>query len=86
MKLHPSLTLDPANTKRRERAAQFIEAARADLDALVHYIERANAEALRGDYWLEKVQDAELATKAALRATTCEGHARMAWNDRHGKG
>jgi hypothetical protein len=74
MNLHPSVTLDATNTKRRERAAQFIAAMRADLDTLLHYIENANAEALRGDYWPEKVQDAELALKAAIRTTTHDGH------------
>ena len=73
MKLHPSLNLDAANTKRRERAAQFIEAMRADLATLLHYIENANAEALCGKCWAERIQDAELATKLALRRTTCNG-------------
>lgn len=81
MNLFKGLNLDPAQVRQRERAAQFIEAAQHDLDELVHYIEHADAEALRGDYWCEKVQDAELAVKAALRATMCEGHARMAWGE-----
>lgn len=84
MNLHPSVTLDAANTKRRERAAQFIAAMRADLYTLSHYIEHADAEALRGDYWLETLQDAELAAKRALRAATCDGQARMGYG--HGKG
>lgn len=74
MNLHPELKLDATNTKRRERAAQFIAAMRADLDTLSHFIEVADAETLRGNYWLEVLQEAELATKRALRTATHDGH------------
>lgn len=81
MNLHPSVTLDTVQTRQRERAAQFIETMRADLATLLHFIEHADAETLRGNYWCEKVQDAELAAKAALRAATCNGHARIGHDD-----
>lgn len=73
MNLHPSIHLDAANTKRRERAAQFISAMRADLDTFSHFIEHADAETLRGNYWCETLQEAELATKRALRTATHDG-------------
>ena len=74
MNLHPELKLDATNTRRRERAAQFIEAMRHDLATLEHFIENADAETLRGNYWLEVLQEAELATKRALRTATHDGH------------
>ncbi len=86
MNLHPSLNLDAANTKRRERAAQFIATMRADLDTLSHYIENADAETLRGNYWLEVLQDAELATKRALRTATHDGHSTINPREFYGKG
>lgn len=78
MNLHPSLLhLEPADVARRERAVQHIGTMRATLDTLTHYIEHASAEALCGNYWCELVENAELSVRAALRATTCEGHARI---------
>lgn len=79
MNIHPSIHLDAAQARQRARAAQFIATIRADLDTLSHFIEAADAETLRGDYWCEKVQDAELAVKAALRSATHDGQARMGW-------
>jgi hypothetical protein len=86
MKINPAVTLDPANTKRRERAAQFIEAMRHDLATLEHFAENADAETLRGNYWLEVLQEAELATKRALRTATHDGHSTINPREFHGKG
>ena len=87
MKLNPAVSLDAAQVRQRERAAQFIEAMRHDLATLEHFIENADAETLRGNYWCETLQNAELATKRALRAATCEGHARIGRMElvQHGK-
>jgi hypothetical protein len=85
MNLHPSIHLDQANTKRRERAAQFIAAMRADLDTLSHFIENADAETLRGNYWCETLQEAELATKHALRTATHDGHSTINPREFYGK-
>lgn len=73
MELHPSLNLDLVNTRRRERAAQQIETMRARLAELEHYIAHADAEALRGNYWVDVVLDAEIAVTRALRMATHNG-------------
>lgn len=82
MNLHPSLNLDPANTRRREKAAQHIEKMRDTLNVLAKFIENADAETLRGNYWAWGIEEAELELTHALHRTTCEGHARMDW--KHG--
>jgi len=74
MKINPAVTLDPLQVRRRERAAQFIESMRADIATLEYFVENADAEALRGNYWLEVLQNAELKTKHALRTATHDGH------------
>ena len=86
MKLNPAVTLDPLQVRRRERAAQFVEAMRADLATLEHFVENADAETLRGNYWLEVLQDAELATKRALRTATHDGHSTINPRVFYGKG
>jgi hypothetical protein len=73
MKLHEGLNLDPAQVRHRERAAQWIAAMRADLAALEQFVANADAEMLKGNYWLEVLQEAELATKRALRTATHDG-------------
>jgi len=85
MKLNPAVTLDPAQVRRRERAAQFIEAMRHDLATLEHFTENADAETLRGNYWLEVLQEAELATKRALRTATHDGHSTINPREFYGK-
>lgn len=85
MKLHESLNLDAADTRRRERAAQWITAMCADLATLEHYIANADAEALRGNYWCEVLQQAELATKRALRTATHDGQSTINPREFHGK-
>lgn len=84
MNLHPSLHLDAAQVRQRERAAQCIATMRATLDTLERFIANASAEALRGDYWAATLQDADVAAQRALRAATCDGQARMGWGDGHG--
>jgi len=86
MKINPAVTLDPLQVRRRERAAQFVEAMRADLATLEHFVENADAETLRGNYWLEVLQDAELATKRALRTATHDGHSTINPREFYGKG
>jgi len=86
MNLHPSLKLDATNTRRRELAAQFIEAMRHDLATLEHFIANADAETLRGNYWLEVLQDAELACKRALRTATHDGQSTINPREFYGKG
>jgi hypothetical protein len=73
MKINPAVTLDALQVRRRERAAQFIDAMRADLATLEHFAANADAETLKGNYWLEVLQEAELATKRALRTATHDG-------------
>lgn len=75
MNLHPSVKLDTAQVRHRERASLWIAAMRHDIATLEHFIEAADAETLRGNYWLEVLQDAELATKRALRTATHDGQA-----------
>lgn len=77
MQINPAVKLDPVQVRQRERAAQFIESMRRDLATLEYFIENADAETLRGNYWVERIETAELEVKAALRATTHEGHARI---------
>lgn len=86
MNLHPELKLEAAQVRHRERAAQFIAAMLADLATLEHFIENASAETLRGNYWLEVLQDAELATKRALRTATHDGHSTINPRAFYGKG
>lgn len=86
MKINPAVSLDPLQVRRRERAAQFIEAARADLATLEHFIANADAETLRGNYWLEVLQEAELATKRALRTATHDGQSTINPREFYGKG
>jgi len=78
---HPSVTLDAANTRRRERATHCIAEMRNALDALTLYITNADAETLKGDCWADTVQGAENAVKRALHFTTHNGQARMGWSD-----
>lgn len=86
MKLNPAVTLDPAQVRHRERAAQWIEAMRADLATLEYFVAQADAGTLKGNYWLEVLQDAELATKRALRTATCDGHSTINPRAFYGKG
>ena len=79
MNLHPELKLDAANTKRRERAAQTIAKMRDTLNTLTLYITNANAEALSGDLWAWKLEDAELELTRALRTATHDGHIRRGY-------
>lgn len=71
---HPSVTLSDADTKRRERAAQTIAKMRSTLDTLTLYITNANAEALCGDHWARKLEDAEIELARALRTVTHDGN------------
>jgi hypothetical protein len=79
MNLYPELKLDAANTKRRERAAQTIAKMRNTLDALSLYITNANAEALCGDHWAWKLEDAELELTRAMHTVTHDGHVRRGY-------
>lgn len=76
---HPSVTLDAANTKRRERAAQTIAKMRDTLNTLRLYITNANAEALSGDLWTWKLEDAELELTRALHTATHDGQLRRGY-------
>jgi len=77
MKINPAVTLDPQQVRHRERAAQWIEAMRNDIAALEYFITNADAETLKGNYWLEVLQEAELATKRALRTATHDGQSKI---------
>jgi len=77
MQINPAVSLDPAQVRQRERAAQFIQKMRDTLSTLEMFIANADAEALRGNYWCERIETAELEVTQALRATTHEGHARI---------
>lgn len=81
MNLHPSVKLDATNTRQRETAVARIEKMRDTLNTLTHFIEHADAEALRGDLWASKIEDAELELTRALRTATHDGQARMGWRD-----
>jgi hypothetical protein len=82
MNLHPSVRLDPIQLRRRETAAARIAKMRDTLNTLEHYIENADAETLRGNWWAEVLQDCELALTRALHVTTHDGHSRIGWDDR----
>lgn len=84
MKLHPSIHLDAAQARHRERAAQRIETMRDTLTTLETFIAAADAETLRGDLWTSRLEDAELELQRAARVVTCDGQARMGYG--HGKG
>lgn len=84
MKLHEGLRLDPAQVRKRERAAQCIETMRNTLTTLEYFIGNADAETLKGDWWADVVQDAENALRRALHVTTHDGQSRMGYGD--GKG
>ncbi len=79
MKINPAVHLDPAQVRRRERAAQTIAKMRNTLDALSLYITNANAEALCGDHWAWKLEDAELELTRAMRTVTHDGQARRGY-------
>jgi len=79
MKINPSVTLDAANTKRRETAAAHIAKMRDTLDTLTLYIANADAAALCGDHWAWKLEDAELELTRALHTVTHDGHARRGY-------
>jgi len=42
-----------------------------------YFITNADAETLKGNYWLEVLQEAELATKRALRTATHDGQSKI---------
>lgn len=70
-------TLPPNEKTKRDKAAALVAAMRQHLAVIEQFTANADAEALRGNLWLVKLEDSDLSLRRALRTITHDGRATM---------